>query len=182
MARRSGTAALEDQALPGLDGLDQDPAPAAARPRRGRPPGSRSKSTITKSTPRSAAGRVLSKTQMKAKVATELYGFASMFAGIWGMRDPCAAVLAEVVPTPEGDRERLEAIVMRTVDILARNDSVLGALAKSGLIGEIGMLGSLLYPVGKQIWQAHGPNGTGHRSVEELQDEYVDRYPAPSLA
>jgi hypothetical protein len=119
---------------------------------------------------------------MKAKVATELYGFASMFAGIWGMRDPCAAVLAEVVPTPEGDRERLEAIVMRTVDILARNDSVLGALAKSGLIGEIGMLGSLLYPVGKQIWQAHGPNGTGHRPVEELHDEYVDRYPAPSLA
>jgi len=58
----------------------------------------------------------------------------------------------------------------------------LGALAKSGLIGEIGMLGSLLYPVGKQIWQAHGPNGTGHRPVEELHDEYVDRYPAPSLA
>lgn len=172
--------AIRDEVIPGLE---QDPAPVRRGP--GRPPGTKNtpKPANPKIKMRNSSGQVMSKAQLKAKVATEIYGFASMFVGLLGMKDACADVFLEEARMPDGStQERLAAIVGKTVDILARNDNVLSAMATTGLIGELSMLGALLAPVVKQVWAAHGPGGHGHR--EELGDvgEYAHRYPAPSLA
>jgi hypothetical protein len=123
----------------------------------------------------------MTKAQLKRNVAIEMYGFAQMFAGILGMKDPdCIEPLFEKVETPDGTQERLAAIVDRTVNLLARSDKVLSGLATTGIIGEIAMLGGLLLPVAKQVWQAHGPGGHGHKTGENVDD--LAKYPAPAFA
>lgn len=177
---------FKDVALEGLENLPQDPKPAGTRRPPGRPRGSKTTTAPAKKGGvafRAPTGKAMSKDQVKHKVATELYGFASMFVGLLGMKDPdCAGLLTEPVNTPNGEQERLEAIVERTVNLLARSDKVLSGLATTGIIGEIAMLGSLLLPVARQVWQAHGPNGHGHGEKEENLDDLKARYPAPTIA
>lgn len=170
---------IKDESLPGMPA---DPPPVERRGP-GRPKGAK---TAAKTAPmiRSAStGRAMSKAQAKAKVATELYGFASLLVGMWEMRDPeCAAPWSEEVTLPAGRQDRLSAVVERVVEIFARNDAVLNAMATTGLIGEIGMLASLLWPAVKTVWQHHGPGGAGHQSAEVGAEDYAQRYPAPALA
>lgn len=179
---------LTDAELPGLEDLDQDPTPAAAKPRRGRPPGSRTTTGTGnrgRIPARTANGRIMTKAQMQAKVSVELYTYLSLFAATWEMRDPtCAAVLYEpvTIPGPSGPTqvERLQGIVDRLVVIISRNDTVLRTMAESGILGEIAVLGHLVFPLGKALFAAHGPNGTGHRPVEEVTSDYAAQYPAYS--
>lgn len=165
--------------MPGLENLAQDPQPAAKR-RPGRPAGSVTK----KRTATKAAPGDLTKAQLKAKVKTELYAFASMGFEMWEINDPdCAGPWLDSVNTPYGEMQRLEAIIDRMVDIMARNDSVLEFFAKTGVIGEGLMLGQLLMKPIKALIKAHGPGGTGHRrNEEEIASDYQARYPAPALA
>lgn len=175
---------IVDVPLPGTEGLEPDPQPGAARRPPGRPRGSRTNPAKKGIVNRSATtGKAMSKAQLKAHVANELYAFASMFVGLIGMKDPvCTQVLTEDVALPEGGtQERLAAIVDRTVTLLARSDKALSTLATTGVIGEVVMLGSLLVPVARQVWHAHGPNGIGHKEEENL-DDIQGRYPAPALA
>lgn len=179
MPRARKAAQLVDQELPGLDdaaALGQDPTPGARA--RKTPAKRTARGSIGTRTP---SGRIASKAQMIAQVHDELYGLASMLVGIIGIKDDCVDVLTEPVMTGGGEKERLEAIVAQTVKMIARNDKLLTVLASGGVIFEAGILGSLLVPVGKRIWEHHGPNGDHHRS-EEDQAAYVDRYPAPALA
>lgn len=182
MARRPAIVddSIKDEALPGMEGLPQDPTPAKRGP--GRPKGSTTKKATPRIRARSSSGQVMSKAQLKAKVATEVYAFATLFVGMWGLKDPCAEVMSEEVQIPgHGTEERLAAIVTKVVDIMARNDAVLQFAATSGLIGEVGMLASLLWPVAKQVYSAHGPGGHGHEHEGNDVTDY-DRYPAPALA
>jgi hypothetical protein len=183
MPRATKATAIIDESLPGLNDLDQDPQPAAGRRGPGRPRGSKT-APVKKIAHRAPSGKAMSKDQLKRNVAVEMYGFASMFAGILGMKDPdCVSPAFDQVDTPDGQQERLAAIVDRTVNLLARSDKVLSGLATTGIIGEIAMLGSLLIPWGRQVWQAHGPNGHGHKQHEEGNiDDLKAKYPAPALA
>lgn len=176
-ARAIKDTGIVDESLPGMP---QDPAPAGAKRGPGRPRGSTTKKTTAKIGIRGSDGRAVSKAQLKQQVATELYGFASLFAGMWSLRDPiCAGVLTEEVTLPGlGTQERLAAIVDQAVEILARNDKVLTVLAAGGVIGQVGMLASLLMPVAKQVWHSHGPGGDQHGIESEVDYE---KYPAPAL-
>lgn len=182
MPRKKAAPPIEDIKLPGLEGIDHDRQPDAPPPRkRGRPAGSTTKATGGGIAFRSGTGKATSKAQVKSQVATELYGFATLFVGMWEYRDPCASVLTEYVEFDGRQTDRLAAIVQQTVEILSRSDKVLNALANAGMIGQLGMLAGLLYPVVRQVWSAHGPGGTGH-GEEASEDGYQDRYPAPTLA
>jgi hypothetical protein len=171
---------IVDESLPGMPA---DPQPVTRRPP-GRPRGSK---TVKKAAPAkiirdSSSGRAMSKAQAKAKVATELYGVASLMVGMWEMRDPdCAGVWTDTLELPSGTQERLAAVVERVVDIFARNDAVLSAMATTGILGEVALLGSLIWPALKKAWQHHGPNGVGHGGGEEAGMDYARQYPAPSL-
>lgn len=174
-------AGIQDESLPGMP---PDPQPVERRGP-GRPRGSK---TATKAAPPkmirdTGTGRAMSKAQAKAKVATELYGFGSLLVGLWEMRDPeCAAPWTEQVDIPGGRQERLAAVVEKVVDIIARNDAALSALATSTMIGEGAILASLLWPPVKTVWRHHGPGGAGHHHGEDGAEDYAQRYPAPALA
>lgn len=171
--RRTVPVEIVDGPMPGLENIEQDPTPA----RRSR--------AAAKTAPKKAAGRApgrpTNKQQLKDKVMTELYAVASMAVGLWGMRDPCADVMLEQVPVLGGQTvERLEEICRRTVELLARNERVLEAFATAGFLGEATMLGTLLIPIAKRVYSAHGPGGHGHKG-DEVEVDY-GRYPAPALA
>lgn len=169
-----------------LDKMDADPQPTT---RRG--PG-RPRKTETADAPKSAgnrgkiaartaSGTIMSRAAMIAKVESELYTYFSLAVATWEIKDPeCAGMMLEqvVLPTDSGPvrMERLAAIVNRLTAIIARNDRILAMLAKSGLIGEAAVLGSLLVPVGRQIWAAHGPTGDGH--ARGVDDVTAEQYPA----
>jgi hypothetical protein len=161
--------------------------PADPAPKRG--PGRPRKETATTQGNRSrvpartASGKIMSKSAMQAKVAAELYTYLSLFAAGWEMRDPeCAAVVYDqvTIPTERGpvQVERLQGVVDRMVAIISRNQAVLETMANSGIIGEIAMIGHLLWPIGRQLWSAHGPAGRGHTNEQEQGDDYASRYPA----
>ena len=170
---------IADEALPGMAA---DPAPVVSKRGPGRPRGSKAAAKPVKILRDSGTGRAMSKAQAKEKVATELYGFASLMVGMWEMRDPeCAAPWTEEVNLPGGRQERLAAVVGKVVDIFARNDAVLNAMATTGMIGEIGMLASLIWPAVKTAWSHHGPGGMGHQEQLGVED-YARQYPAPALA
>lgn len=171
MPRARATATiLEDTPLDGLEDLKTDPEPAAARPRRGRPPkaatGSRGKIVA-----RTSAGRIQSKAALIGQVRDELELYLTVFVGTWGMRDPeCAQVAQQQIPE----------ISDRVVKLLSRNDKLLTKVAESGIFGEIAMLVSALLPIGRQVWQAHGPGGHGHAPAEVNDADLAARYPAYS--
>lgn len=183
MPRRPRNAEVtEDDRAPFAAELDRDPEPDVA-PRRG--PGRPRKTAPATATGnagniavRNEKGQILSKAQKIAKVREEGYFWLSMVAAGWEIRDPeCAGVLTESVTIRGKEVERLEAITDRLVGIVAKYDDLLDFLAKSGVIGEAAMLGTLLWPVGKRVLKHHGPTGIGHQTPEE---SYADRaqYPA----
>lgn len=145
--------------------LPDDPAPADP-PRRG--PGRPRKATGNAgqiAVRDQTTGQIMSEASQKAKVKRELYLWLSMVVGAAEIRDPeCAGLFLQPVEIPGTKQpvERLEAIVDRLVEIIARHKPTLAFMAKSGPVGDVALLGSLLLPIGRQIWRAHGPNGTGH--------------------
>lgn len=168
MPRKRATVA-DDDTLPGLSDLEQDPQPTAAPVRRG--PGRPRKATTStargpgKIPARTSSGRVMSKAQMESKVYNEVYTYLTLAHAAWELRDPECAGAA----TP-----RIGDIAQRVTGMIARNESLLATVAKSGIIGDIiGLLGVLL-PIGKAIWMAHGPGGKGHDDMTGHFDE--DRY------
>lgn len=184
--RRTNAAAPVEEGLPGLDDLVQDPAPAPRRShhkaRAMAAPAKRAPGRPRGTGPRTSAGRLMSKAAMQAKVSAELYTYLSVFAAAWELRDPqCASVLFEEVriPTEGGmvEVERLQGIVDRLVAMIARNSTVLETMAKSGIIGEMALLGHLLLPLGRAVWSAHGPTGVGHRAPEGNVSDNAERYP-----
>jgi hypothetical protein len=161
-----------------LTDLPQDPPPK----RRGRPPGSPNRKTTTtagnrgKISARTAAGKIMSKPEMMAKVKGELYMLVAAGYAIWDMKDPtCAEVMQ--IPMPDG-RDRIEAIVDHMVAIIGRNAGVLAFLSKTGVMMDAGMLFTALMPIAKQWWVHHGPNGVGHGEPAEVANGYAATYPA----
>lgn len=188
MPRRKAvdTDTLTDQSLPGLEGLDQDPAPRATR---GRPrktttaPPTKAAGNRGRISTRGTTGRIMSKAQMQSKVAEEVYTYLSLAAAGWELRDPeCASTLYEsvTVPTSQGPQQmqRLAAIADRLVAMISRNDKLLARMATSGVIGEMAVMLHLVVPIARTAWQAHGPSGQGHNTNEGGQDAYADRFPA----
>jgi hypothetical protein len=167
-ARKSATAVLDDPPMDGLEGLASDPEPAAARPRRGRPPSKTTTGTRKIST-RSASGRIVSKASLTNQVRDEIETYLTLFVGTWGLRDPeCADVAARQIPE----------IAERVAKIVSRNDKLLAKLAESGVFGEVALLVAALLPVGRQVWAAHGPGGHGHAPEAVNADDLAARYPA----
>lgn len=185
--RRAAEDVLVDQELP-ADGMPAG-VPADPAPKRG--PGRPRKEVATEQgnrgrvPARTSSGRIMSKAAMQAKVGTELYSYLSLVAAGWELRDPeCAGSLYDqvTIPGPNGPVtvERLQGIVDRLVAIISRNDKVLQTFAQSGILGELAVIGTLAFPIFKQMWSAHGPGGRGHvNQVEQLGDLNA-RFPAYS--
>lgn len=160
---------LIDQELPGLDQLDQDPAPAATRTRAKRTP-AKAAGNRGKVPARTATGRIMSKAQMQAKVRDEVGMYLNLMAGGWEMRDPICAQAAT--------QERIDVIADRLTSMIARSDGLLEMATKTGIIGDIVALLSAAFPIAREVWRAHGPGGEGHKSVEEVQRGYAEQFPA----
>lgn len=161
MPRAKRTEILEDQPLSGLEGLDQDPEPAAPKPR-GRKPRAAGKAKAAAKTP----ARRATKAALRAKVQDEVTMYLSLAAAGWELRDPdCAAAATQ---------ERIAVIAERLTSMIARNDALLEMAGKSGIIGDIVALIHAAWPIGRAVWQAHGPAGTGHA----VEDQDYGRYPA----
>lgn len=177
----------EDQNLPGMHDEDfpQDPQPAKrgpGRPRKSATPGAPKVTTRRPTTRAARAGRVMTRAQMVDKVSAEMYAFSSMLLVAWEIRDPeCASVMYDqvTIPTPNGmvADQRLNALIARTVAIIARDEKRLELLAKSGMVGELIGLGALLVPIGKQVWRHHGPGAAGHGDQTEMGYDPA-QYPA----
>jgi hypothetical protein len=169
-----------DMPLPGMPGETADPEPGQPR-RRGRPPGSRTRTTTTRArAPRATTGRAMTKAQMVGKVRDELYLWGSIVIGTWAMRDPCAEMMLDTARIGGEDRERLEAFVDRLAGMIGRNDKLLQIAASSGIVGEVAALAAIVYPVGREIFRIHGPGGHGHQ-IEGIPDD-SGAYPAWSAA
>lgn len=176
MPRRKTTAAAElgEAGLPGLDGLDHDPEPAATRTRTRRAP-AKAAGNRGKVPARTTGGRIMSKAQMTAKVREEIGMYLDLMAGGWEIRDPICAQAATA--------DRIAVIADRLTSMIARSDSLLVMATKTGIIGDIVALLSAGLPIIKEVWRAHGPGGTGHASPEEVAAGYADQYPAhPAFA
>lgn len=178
--RLAGAGELRDTELPGMPAgaLASDPEPKPTKRSPGRPRGT------SKPKPPAAPSQMTKSDKMEL-LYTEAYAIASLVVGAWEIKDPeCAGVFSDKVENPltKERKERLEAIVMSSVRMVARHDGLLDVLAKGGVLAEIAILGSYLIPVGKQLWKAHGPNGHGHAPAQEIQDDYARQYPAPALA
>lgn len=149
------------------DRIDQDPAPVAPAPRRGRPPG---KATARKVAARTSTGRIMSKAQMTDKVRAEVGMYLGLVVAGWEIRDPICAQSAT--------QERLDVIADRVTSMIARSDSMLELAAKSGILGDIIALIHAALPIISTVWAAHRPGGHGHKSVEEVAGDYAEQFPA----
>jgi hypothetical protein len=166
--------------LPGLDDLPQDPAPVKRGPGRPRKiaaaPAPKTAGNRGKISTRSAAGKIVSKAAMIAKVREDARTYADLIVSGWEFRDPeCASVMNDQV-FADGTI-RVHAMADRLVDILSRNDNMLRGAYNSGFLGELVLGANLVLPVIKTVWRAHGPGGTGHQQVEGGQGDYA-RFPA----
>lgn len=157
--------------------LPLDPAPRATpvrKPRRAPVAGNRGRIPV-----RGKTGTIMSKADMIAKVTAELYMGSAALMALWDIRDPdCAAVMYE--PAGSAGQERLAEIIDHIVSIIARKTAVLEFMAKSGLLVDVAMLAGLLAPVGKRLWQHHGPNGLGHADPAEVASDYASQFPTYS--
>ncbi len=161
-------AALSDPVMK----LDADPVPrrraasstgrAAGRPR-------------TKPGARDAGGRVLSHAAQVDKVRADLTEVLVLGASGIALKDSCAERLFEEVPR-YGHLSRLEAIIERAVNIVARNPKVLSAAASGGVLVEVAALVGLVAPVLMTVWQHHGPGGVGHDDEQAAHDANI--YPS----
>jgi len=181
---RARKAVIDDPDLGAMESLDGDPAPAATRRGPGRPRKTAVKAAGNRGQipTRTSGGRIMSKAAMQSKVAGEIYAYVSMAAAGWELRDPeCAGILYETVtiPGPGGpvQVERLQAIVDRIVAMISRSDDLLKRFADSGILGELAVLGTLMFPLAAGLWKAHGPAGNGHGPAGEGAYD-ADRYPA----
>lgn len=167
---------LVDQQLPGLDDLDKDPEPTAARTTRARrATPAKAAGNRGKVPARTASGRIMSKAQMQSKVREEVAMYLSLMAGGWELRDPICSQAAT--------QERIDVIADRITSMIARSDSLLEMATKTGIIGDIVALASAAFPIIREVWRAHGPGGTGHASVEEVQRDYAAQFPPyPAVA
>lgn len=180
MAR--ATALLADQALPGLE---QDPQPAPEKRGPGRPRGSRTTTAPKKAAGnrgriavRTTKGTIMSKAEKVAKVREDAMTYAELAVAGWELRDPqCAGVWYDRVMLNGREVERIEAFVDKVVTIIARNEKILDYAVTTSWFGEVAAVLHLVYPVGKAIWTAHGPNGAGHQDQDGGQVDH-DRYPA----
>lgn len=170
MPRRNTPDILEDQMLDGMEGLDQDPQPAATPVRRG--PGRPRKTTTAKATQakapaRGAGGRIVSKAALIKQANEEIGLFLELLAGVWSFRDPdCAAVAQEAIPD----------VAKRVANMVARSDYLLRLVSSGGLLIEALGLATALKPVVTAVWRAHGPNGDGHGEREVTWSN--DSFPA----
>jgi hypothetical protein len=167
---------LLDQELPGLEDMDPDPTPTAARPTRARTRRTPAKAAGNRGrvAARTPSGRIMSQTAMRNKVREEIGMYLALMQGAWDLRDPICAQAA----TPE----RLDTIADRITSMIARSDSLLEMATKSGIIGDIVALLSAAFPIAREVWRAHGPGGIGHQSVEEVQRDYALQYPPHAAA
>jgi hypothetical protein len=165
-----------DRPLPGLADLKADPVPRkAAAKATGRPVGR----PRTRTGPRTVAGRAMTQAEKVNKIRADLTSLGVLAASGIELRDPCAGVMFDVVDDKSGET-RLEAIVERAVNILARNPKVLDRVADMGLLVELGGLASLVIPIGRTVWHFHGPGGMGHD--EEPRERDASLYPARAAA
>lgn len=169
MPRPKRSTELVDQPFPEMSDLDPDPQPVAAR----RGPGRPRKATTTgargpgKIPARTSSGRVMSKAAMETKVRAEITTYLTLANAAFSLRDPeCAAIVEAQIPE----------ITDRAVALIARNESVLAVVAKSGIIGDILALVSALFPILRQMWAVHGPGGKGHDLDESRGSIDADRY------
>jgi len=151
--------------------FDADPEPTAARARRTR-------RTPAKTTPprvrsRATSGRILSKAAMQTKVREEIEMYLSLAQGAWSLRDECAEAASP---------ERIAVIADSLTAMISRSDALLEMASKSGIIGEIVKLLTVMMPIARAVWSAHGPSGSGHRPPEEVQRDWAHQYPAPTIA
>lgn len=160
----------KDQMLPGLD-MKPDPTPRRASGGTGRPPGR----PRTKTGPRDAAGRPLSKTATVDKVRADLYAIIAPAAAIAAAKDPCGEVLFESVN--EDGTTRIEAIIERAVGMIAKREKVLNAVANAGLLVEVAATAGLVFPIIATVWRHHGPGGVGHDQPEQVERD-ANLYPA----
>lgn len=160
----------DDIPLSGMGGLKADPAPRKSTGRKptGRPAGR----PRTRTGPRTADGRVMSKAAMVDKVTADLYGAAALLP--LAVRDPCVNVLFD--PVDDAGTERVAAIIDRSVAMMARNTKVLETVAKVGLLADVITMIGLIAPIGVAVWAAHGPGGHGHQDVPVGHDAAT--YPA----
>lgn len=163
---------LEDQELPGLEDVAQDPAPTATRTRAPRK-ATRAVGNRGKIATRTPAGRVMSKAAMVAQVRGEVGMYLDLMHAGWEARDPVCAAHAT--------RERLDTIADRFTSMIARSDKLLATATKTGILGDIIALLHAVLPIATAVVRAHGPAGTGHESVEEIQRDYAAQYP-PTVA
>lgn len=171
MPRRKATVdEFEEIPLPGADSLDPDPLPRAAR---GRPRKVAVKAAGNRGRipARGTGGRILSKTAMHNKVRDEIELYLSLTVAGWELRDPICAASA----TPE----RIGAIADQITAMIARSDTLLETMSKSGILGNAVILLNALMPIAREVWAHHGPSGQGHRPDEGMMgDDIADRYPA----
>lgn len=145
---RRSTALIDDPEMPGAHELDQDATPAKrgpGRPRKattatpakrgpGRPPG-----TVKITAARTSGGQVMSVAQMKDAVAGELGMLATLLVGVIEMRDPDmgSAFMEPISMGPLGEVDPIDGMVVRTVNLLARNQKYLAYAAKGGVLTDI---------------------------------------------
>lgn len=163
--------------LESLGDLPADPAPGKRRPGRPRKTAGATAGNKGRIPARNPNGSIMSKAAMVDNVKAQIFMVAAPLVAVWQFRDPdCSAALDE--PMPDGT-DRLSAIVDSIVSIIARNDSVLSFMAKSGVMVDLGMLVTALMPVGKTVWKAHGPGGAGHGDGQEARGgDYARDFPA----
>lgn len=156
---------LTDQPFPELDSLPADPAPVAAPTRRrGRPPGSKNKTTSSaptkRITTRNAAGRIQSKAQMQEAAAAQIGTILELAIGGWELRDPTCAG-AFLATNAKGQRH-LDVIVERAVAMMSRSDAVLRMFSQSTIVMEGALFAAALKEPIQTVWHHHGPSGVGH--------------------
>lgn len=171
---------------PDLVKLDGDPIPGTpvkrgpGRPRKNpdAPPATRApRGNQGKIAARTPTGQIMSEAEMIATVREEIYMWLSMGVGMWeAIDEECASVLLEPVRVPAArgmaEVERLEAITDRMVAIIARNKKTLAYLAKTGILKDIFMLGSLLMPVAKTVYKNHAGGGHGKANQDADLAQY----------
>jgi hypothetical protein len=162
-------AELEDQELPGLERLEQDPPP---RRRPGRPRKSVAAGNAGRIPARTPSGKIASKASMQADVRAQLTVYLASGAALWSLRDPiCAA---------EATEERIETVADGLTAMLSRSPAALEFAAKSGILGDIAKILHAALPVVRAVWRHHGPGGTGHGTEDQIDHGSYPPYAVPA--
>lgn len=185
MARRS-TAVVDDGALP-ISDLESDITPrrGPGRPRKSAPaarkatgarPG-RKPGTVRIAGPRTTSGQVMSKAQQRENVEAELGLVMTGAVALLEFRIPEAesAFYDPIKLGRMGEVTPLDAIVERTVSLLARKEKWLATAAKGGLILDFAVLATVLGTVGARLYRA----ATAPREGYEFNGDQYPVYTPP---